>query len=281
MDLQQRRRRLSHQVRINAMKCVFGFLFAIGILTASATAALAQGTVTDWTVDGSKRQALVFSPKPTTSAIKHPVVFAFHGHGGNMQAASQGMHFQTLWPEAIVVYPQGLPTSTPVDQPGMYPGWQTEAGQHGDRDLKFFDAMLATIRQKFSVDESRIYSTGFSNGGVFSYLLWAARGTIIAAIGECAGRLYPSTHPGDPRSVLAIAGQADTVDPFALQQQSIETARQVDNATGAGQPCGPVCTLFPSTTHTPVMTFIHPGGHVYPPWASQAIVKFFEAHKHP
>jgi len=255
-----------------------GILMAIALLTASACTAVAQTTMT-WTIDGVKRQALVFAPKPTTSEIKHPLVLGFHGHGGNMNAAAQGMHIQNLWPEAIVVYPQGLPTPTVIDPQGLRPGWQNERGQQGDRDLKLFDEIVATMRQRFSVDEKRIYSTGFSNGGVFSYLLWAERGKIIAAIGECAGRLFPSEHPVEPRAVLVIAGRADTTNPFALQQQSIETARQVDSATGPGQACGQNCTFYTSTTQTPVKTFIHPGGHVYPPWAPDRIVEFFKAHK--
>ena len=263
------------------MKYCFGILLAISILAISTRSVAAQGTVMTWTINGEQRKALVFAPAPTTSAVKHPLVFAFHGHGGNMQGTSQLMHIQTLWREAIVVYPQGLDTKSPVDPAGTRSGWQEEAGQNGDRDLKLFDAMLSGLRQQYSVDDERIYSTGFSNGGGFSYLLWAERTKTIAAIGEVAGRLWPSEHLTEPRAVLAIAGQADTTDPFALQQQSIENDRQVDNATGPGQACGQYCTLYPSTSHTPVKTFIHPGAHVYPPWAPAEIVKFFQAHKLP
>lgn len=260
------------------MKIRFEILIAIAFLAASVDRGAAQTTMT-WTIDGVKREALVFAPAPTTSDIKHPVVFGFHGHGGNMNAAAHGMHIQSLWPEAVVVYPQGLPSPSKVDPQGLRPGWQNQAGEQGDRDLKLFDAMLTTMRQKFSVDEKRIYSTGFSNGGSFSYLLWAERGKTIAAIGECAGRLFPSEHPAAARAVLVIAGQADTTDPFVVQQQSLETARQVDSATGAGRVCGQNCTFYASTTQTPVKAFIHPGGHVYPPWAPDRIVEFFKAHK--
>lgn len=272
------------------MKFRFGILFAVMIVTLSAHTAAAQGTVMNWTVNGVKRVAIVFAPKE--SKDKAPVVFAWHGHGGNMQGASQLMHIQKLWPEAIVVYAQGLKSPSPVDPQGNKPGWQVEANQAapvGNRDLEFFDAMLATLHQKFSVDDTRIYSTGFSNGATFSYLLWAERSNVIAAIGEVAGRLWDSEHLTQPRAVLAIAGSADTTDPFALQQQTMEKDRQADNATGQGQQCavpngaasGTLCTHYSSTTQTPVKTLIHPGAHVYPPWAPQAIVEFLKAHQHP
>ncbi|HEX8888633.1 MAG TPA: hypothetical protein VF779_05630 [Pyrinomonadaceae bacterium] len=272
------------------MKFRFAIALAIVLLAASSRATFAQGTVMEFTVDGVKREAIVFAPKE--SKEKAPVIFAWHGHGGNMQGAAQQMHLQTLWPEAIVVYAQGLKSPSPVDPQGNKPGWEVEVNQAapvGNRDLKFFDVMLAKLHQKYSVDDERIYTTGFSNGAIFSYLLWAERSNVIAAIGEVAGRLWDTEHLTQPRAVLAIAGHADTTDPFALQQQTIETARQADNATGQGQQCpvpngavaGTKCTRYPSTTQTPVRTVIHPGGHVYPTWAPQEIVGFLKLHKHP
>ena len=68
------------------------------------------------------------------------------------------------------------------------------------------------MRQTYAVDDKRIYSTGFSNGGVFSYLLWAERSQTIAAIGEVAGRLWDTEHLTEPRPILAIAGRLDKVD---------------------------------------------------------------------
>ncbi|HEX3586789.1 MAG TPA: esterase, partial [Candidatus Angelobacter sp.] len=106
------------------------FLLLLAMLAASEPAALAQTTMT-WTVDGVRRQALVFAPAPvlTTNAQPIPLVFAFHGHGGTMKAASQVMHLQTLWPGAVIVYPQGLNTPSQVDPQGNFPGWQVRAGQ--------------------------------------------------------------------------------------------------------------------------------------------------------
>ncbi len=258
----------------------FRLLIFSMLLAASASALLAQTTMT-WTVDGVQRQALVFGPAPATNAHPLPLVFAFHGHGGTMQTAAQVMHLQTFWPGAIIVYPQGLKTPSPVDPQGLAFGWQVRAGQQGlnDRDLKFFDAMLADLHQKFPLDKTRIYVTGFSNGATFSYLLWAERGKVLAAIGIVAGRLDPAEQLTVARSATMIGGRNDPVVPFTDQSNSIQLARQIDNATGPGQSCGPICTLYPSTSQTPVLTRIHEGGHIYPPWASDAIMEFFKLHK--
>ena len=124
-----------------------------------------------WTVDGVEREALVYVPAAAKNTAT-PVVFAFHGHGGTMQFAARRYAFHKLWPEAIAVYPQGLKTpGRLVDLEGKLPGWQGKAGDQNDRDLKFFDAMLASLKRDYQIDERRIYSMGHSNGGGFTYLL--------------------------------------------------------------------------------------------------------------
>ena len=152
----------------------------------------------EWTVDGVVREALVYAaPRAKTEAS--PVVFAFHGHGGTMNNAARTFTYQILWPEAVVVYPQGLNTPGRLTDPeGKKAGWQGRVGDdQGDRDLKFFDAVLASLEHDYRVDEKRIYATGHSNGGGFTYLLWADRGGHFAAVAPCAAT---ATSKGSSRS---------------------------------------------------------------------------------
>jgi polyhydroxybutyrate depolymerase len=237
----------------------------------------ARAEAMKWTVDGVQRQALVLAPSKAAAGggAKAPVVFAFHGHGGDMQQAA-AIGLQNLWPEAIVVYMQGLPTKIYVDPLGIEAGWQQEPGQYGDRDLKFLDAVLATLRAKFAVDERRIYATGFSNGAIFAYLLWGTRAKVFAAFAPVAGDIFPGVHLSEPKPVLQIAGEKDDVVPFAKQQQAIAVARELNGSTGAGQACGEYCTMYASSKGAPVETYIHPGGHVWPAEAAAVIVNFFK-----
>src|SRR5213080_2182728 len=129
-------------------------LVLVAAFCAAASGFTAEPTPTKWTVDGVEREALVFLPS-TSSKAKPPVIFAFHGHGGNIHFAAREMAFQNFWLEAIVVYPQGLPTAGIImDREGKKPGWQREPGQEQDRDLKFVDAIMATLREKYSADTS-------------------------------------------------------------------------------------------------------------------------------
>jgi polyhydroxybutyrate depolymerase len=261
---------------MNAHRSLLPLLAFVAFAVAVTASAAAPLDLT-WTIDGVQRRALVFPPAPTFAAAKAPVVFGFHGHGGTMQTA-RAMRFQELWPEAVVVYPQGLPTPSHVDPEGKHNGWQSEPGQVGDRDLKFFDAMLATLHQRFSVDDRRVYVTGFSNGAIFSLLLWAQRGRELAAIGVCAGVLRGGVTLTVPRPVIDIGGSRDTVAVFALQQETWQKERDVNGCSSTAQACGPACKLYASAKHAPVETIVHPGGHVYPPWASERIAAFFRAH---
>ena len=165
----------------------------------------------EFTVDGVTREALIAVPAKAKTQPS-PLVFAFHGHGGNMQNAARMYHIHTLWPEAIVVYPQGLNTPGQLTDPdGKKPGWQGAVGAQDDRDLKFFDAMLASLESKFKVDAKRIYSTGHSNGGGFSYLLWAARGEKFAAFGPSAAAAIRNRSTLKPKPMIHIAGENDQI----------------------------------------------------------------------
>ena len=145
-------------------------LATIAAIVLMADAASAQrAEVKAWRFDGATRRAIVYSPAKKSASGRAPLVLSFHGHGDNMQNF-QHTDLHLAWPEAIVVYFQGLPSR----RDGL-DGWQTEKGQDDDRDLKLVDTALASLREQFKVDDTRIYSTGFSNGANFTYLLWSER----------------------------------------------------------------------------------------------------------
>jgi len=232
----------------------------------------------EWNVEGVTREALVHAPAAAKSTPS-PVVFCFHGHGGRMKHAAATFAYHTHWPQAIAVYMQGLNTPGVLTDPeGKKPGWQKTFGDQGDRDLKFFDAVLATLKKDYKVDDARVYATGHSNGGGFTYLLWAARGEVLAAVAPCAAAAKPEFKQHlKPKPVLHMAGENDPLVRFAWQQRTIDELRKI-NSCGEGQPCGEHGTLYPSPIGTPVVTYIHPGGHELPKNVPPVIVKFFQEH---
>ena len=67
-----------------------------------------------------------------------------------MNNAARSFRYHELWPEAIVVYMQGLKTPGQLTDPkGLRAGWQKEKGDQDDRDLKFFDAVLQSLKKDY------------------------------------------------------------------------------------------------------------------------------------
>jgi polyhydroxybutyrate depolymerase len=231
----------------------------------------------DFNVDGVKRTALVYVPS-AAKTNPAPLVFVFHGHGGNSRNADRSFHLETEWPEAVVVYMQGLPTVGKLTDPeGVRNGWQAAAGDYGDRDLKFFDAVLVKLKQDYKIDAKRIYATGHSNGGGFTYLLWLTRGDVFAAVAPCAAVAKYAMRL-KPKPIMHIAGENDPLVKFAWQKRMMTALRKINSCDAAGQTWDKDCTLYPSPNGAPVVTFIHPGGHIVPPSAPSLIVKFFKEH---
>jgi polyhydroxybutyrate depolymerase len=139
-------------------------------------------------VDGSMREYLLAVPDDYDPERAYPVVFAWHPLGGSAQqtAGSGNNGYYGLRAQAdgaaIFVSPEGLEFN------GGSLGWANTGG----RDIEFLRAMLERFRGELCVDESRIFSTGFSFGGMMSYAVGCAMGGVVRAIAPMAGNIQVS-----------------------------------------------------------------------------------------
>ncbi|QDT35279.1 alpha/beta hydrolase family esterase [Thalassoglobus polymorphus] len=232
----------------------------------------------DIKVDDLDREFLLQIPEEQETP--RPVVFGFHGHGGTARHAARSFKLHVHWPDAIVVYMQGIPTPGKLSDPeGKRNGWQHGAGSEEDRDLKFFDKVLARIEEEFPVDKSRIYSTGHSNGGAFTYLLWAERGEIFAAMAPSAAAAGQVRNSLTPKPVMHLAGEQDNLVKYTWQQATMDRLRKLNECESTGKKWSPYGTEYASKNKTPVVTYIHPGAHKFPSEAPPLIIKFFKEHR--
>jgi len=232
----------------------------------------------EWTVDGVVREALISEPEKAKTELT-PVVFGFHGHGGSMLNAARSFRYHELWPEAIVVFMQGLKTPGQITDPeGFRAGWQKEKDDQKDRDLKFFDAVLLSLKKDYKIDDSRIYGAGHSNGGSFTYLLWAERGEAFAAVAPSGSAALKVRSRLKPKPVFHIAGENDPLVKYQWQKMMIESLKDL-NQCEAGKTWDGKAMLFPSKNGNPVITLITDQGHKFPAEAPPLIVKFFKEHK--
>lgn len=228
-----------------------------------------------WKVGDTVREALVYIPAAARSKAT-PVVFAFHGHGGTMQNMFLTRRLDTLWPEAIFICPQGLNTPGQLTDPeGKLPGWN-KAQDSTNSDLHFFDVMLQAMEKEYNVDRNRIYATGHSNGGAFTYLLWAMRGHVFAAVAPTAAAAGKLLQQLQPKPAFHAMGETDPLVWPVMQKRTCDYIRQLNQCSATGETVAPNTTLYASKTGNPFEMYIHPGGHTYPAEVTALIAEFFK-----
>ena len=248
------------------------FAIAIVLLLAAPPGSPAHRT---WEVGGATREATIHGPARQAEG-RVALVFDFHGHGGTAAQAARSHRLHEAWPEAVVVYMQGLKTPGRLTDPeGKRTGWQAAPGDQDDRDLKFFDAVLASMKEDYPVDPRRVFATGHSNGGAFVYLLWATRGDSLAACAPVAAAAGPYFLRAKPKPVFHAVGLADPLVRPAMQQRTLDRVKQLNGCDGPPERWAEGATLYPSKGGTPVVAYTHDGGHEYPREAPGLITRFF------
>jgi polyhydroxybutyrate depolymerase len=142
---------------------------------------------------------------------------------------------------------------------------------------------LTKLRADHRIDSQRLYAMGHSNGGRFTYVLWAARGELFAAFGPSGSPATGLIRQFEPKPVFAIAGEKDALVPYESQRLTIdalklllrvqETPRRFGDSPGSK-----FFNSFSGKDGLELCTYVHPGGHEYPQDAVPLLVTFFGRH---
>ncbi len=268
--LRERKNMLNDKIKLIVLLCFSAFSF-------SNAGAFSYSRI-ELSINGISREAIAAIPE-NAKTEKSPIIIAFHGHGGTMRNAAKKFECEKFWPEAIVVYPQGLKTPGGiVDPQGNYPGWQMNIGEQEDRDLAFFDALVDYVRTNYHIDEDRVYVVGHSNGGLFAYELWAARGNEIAAIASISAIIPVKTDRSKlkPMPIFHVAGRYDPLVRFEWQNESIDFIKALNQCGASGKGNDKNMDIYESKIGRPLVTYIHDGGHEVPEGAMPLIIDFFK-----
>lgn len=116
-------------------------------------------------LDDEDRQWASLVPASYDAAKSYPLLFVWHGTG-NPVLLAEGYGFGEAAKEKdwICVFP-----------------W----AKNDDTYLSEFDRILAFMKEHYSIDDQRIYTTGFSKGGATSQLLALQRAGVLAAGSSC------------------------------------------------------------------------------------------------
>jgi polyhydroxybutyrate depolymerase len=165
--------------------------------------------------DGLTRAYLVHVPVGYTPTKPTPVVFAFHGGGGNMELQANANYNIVGKADSagfIAVFPNGY---------SRFPGGKLATWNAGNccanardekvDDVGFVRAIVQRLPTLVNVDSTRIFATGMSNGGMLSHRLACDMADTFRAIAPVAGTDGTLTcTPARPISVLHIHAKNDT-----------------------------------------------------------------------
>jgi polyhydroxybutyrate depolymerase len=242
----------------------------------AAAAMLAPGDTTrTLAIDGVQRSFLVHLPPAYDGSTRLPVVFDFHGLGGNSNQQKNLSRWDDVGDEQgfITVYPQGVENA-----------WNAGlcCNNNATDDVAFVREIIAALASDTCVDTRRIFASGCSNGGGMSYKLACEAADVIAGIApvdfDCVdGPGCGNCEPERPITVVQFRGTNDQLvdyegnGPFAGAQANLATWSEINECTGAAEPlqennaceAPPTCSGGAQTILCTVQNGTHCGSYGY------------------
>jgi polyhydroxybutyrate depolymerase len=183
----------------------------------SVTCAGKTGAAGDLTLNltsgGYARDSLLHVPASYDPTQGTMLVINYHGYTSNAveQVALSDMNPVADARNFIVAYPDGLGG-----------GWNagtccTETQPPNVDDVQFTKDLLALLGSQYCLDPSRIYATGFSNGGFMSHELACEMSDTFAAVAPVSGVLGIDPSACTPPRAVPVQdfhGTADPVVPY-------------------------------------------------------------------
>lgn len=171
-------------------------------------AALPVRALENITVGTTTRTMITYAPDGLPS--QPALVIACHG------ASQDAAYLQSLskWESVadtakfVIVYANGLNNMWDIS---------------GTSDLQFMEAIIDTMYSRHHIDRNRVYLTGFSMGGMFTYYAASKMADKIAAFAPVSGYLMggPNATASRPVPILHTHGTADDVCVYSNVQSHI------------------------------------------------------------
>ena len=151
------------------------------------------------------RPVIIQTPDVIETSKSYPIVFAFHGRGGNNNSWVNHLINYTNSGEFIGIYPQGYLES-----------WNLGPEPSNANDVEFINLIVDELQNYDNLNFDKMYAIGTSNGsGMVNKL--AIETNHFKAIAPIASQLIeslPLLDSTNPVSVLQVNGAADTTIPI-------------------------------------------------------------------
>ncbi len=174
------------------------------------------------TISGDLREYIVYVPSSYNKNNNYPVVFHLHGGSGDGEKHYNisGWNDLAETNEFLVVYPTAWAYDLNNNGCGnaLVTRWNSFklenevcSGASLKDDIAFFNQMIDEVNINFSTEQSKIYISGFSNGGGMASKLAIELSDRLAAIGIMSGTL-PQNDTYTPTRILPIQLMIGTDD---------------------------------------------------------------------
>lgn len=222
-------------------------------------------------VDNRIRNFVVYKPQNYTPNM--PLVLNLHGFTLNGNAQMLYTQFNKIADEVgcVVVYPSGIQRRWSA---GTFMGVQNKID-----DVSFLGQLIDYMAINYSVDLTKVYSTGYSAGGFMSYRLACDLAGRIAAISPVSSSMtqevFSDCNPSRKIPILCINGTNDPVVSYnGIPGQFPSTKKIVEFWTSSAL-CDPVLVedTLPNISLTDKCKITHTS---YPSCAGSAPFEFYK-----
>lgn len=148
-----------------------------------------------------------------------PLIVALHGGYG------QGLEYVWTWlrPARSLGYAILAPKS-------LGDTWDMSLPSPDTRSVL---QMLTEVTNEYSIDSSRIFLTGLSDGGIFTYILGLEQSHLFRGLAPIAGALHPVVDPmlrqgrGKDTAIFVVHGVHDFIFPVAFTRQTCDLLKSI------------------------------------------------------
>jgi len=161
-----------------------------------------KAQIEDFKVGTTTRQMLVYAPLDIEP--NRPLLISMHGMNQDIVYQQNQTKWEVVAKENnfVVVYPGGIKNSWDIS---------------GTRDIDFVLAIIDEMSKRYNIDRERVYLSGFSMGGMFTYHAATKIADKIAAFAPVSGYLMggPNTKSSRPIPIIHTHGTTDDVVAYS------------------------------------------------------------------
>ena len=234
---------------------------------------LKSGTYTE-KINNVDRQYIVDVPSGYDNSKPTRLIFVWHPLGGTASQVANGGYngLKSLSNNTtIFVAPNGLQGS---NSEASGNGWWNV----GDVDMKFLEAMLKKLNENLCIDQERIFTTGFSFGGMMSYTVPFVF-NVFRATAPCSGKVGVISYTekyNDPIPIMAFHGNNDTFVKTSLGKEFLDKYRMRNKCGTETKPVSPSpCVEYQGCVAQTIWCEF-PGAHEIWSQEASAIWNFFK-----